>query len=435
MYLLNSKSRLGNITLSFFYCLCYYYIYENFSFKYFEYMGVQFESQSYSFFLLFIFLGSFPLIYYKGLNNFASGLTLFYYLLAYIPVLHAILYGAQISIEIRIFYSLSLFILTCLFFVTDKLILFKKQFFYSGAKLSVQQLFIICSILVGLNVLLNIGNIRFVNFISQRELMYELRAEKEAFSIPILNYLIPFLTNCILPCLLVYYLEIKNKKKTIIIFIYYILVFMTAFQKSTILFPFLIYFIFKIIKKNPNIIRYYFHSFIIITIILISVSLTLLSPINEMAFLIGAVVIYRSINVAGHLFTMYYHFFESHPHTNYSHINIVNSIFHNYPYDNILGRVVSEGAMNANANFIITDGIAACGLIGIFIVSVFFIIFKGTINSIGTKYKLFPTFIILIPGILNYLNVSLFTSIITGGFLFSYIVLRNTNFKALYNGN
>ena len=65
----------------------------------------------------------------------------------------------------------------------------------------------------------------------------------------------------------------------------------------------------------------------------------------------------------------------------YSHIGIVNYITGAYPFGkDALGKAVWSGykgfsieeSMNANANFLVTDGVAAAGIYGVFIIAIIF---------------------------------------------------------------
>jgi hypothetical protein len=125
----------------------------------------------------------------------------------------------------------------------------------------------------------------------------------------------------------------------------------------------------------------------------------------------------------------FFQFFQDHPYTYYSHINIVNAITHTYPYDDSLGNVVGGNfwavKMNANANLWATDGIAAAGVMGILFVNlilsyVLYILNYATANN----NKLF-VILLFLPFISMFLNTSIFTSLLSGGVFLSVLFLLN----------
>ena len=140
-------------------------------------------------------------------------------------------------------------------------------------------------------------------------------------------------------------------------------------------------------------------------------------------FAIAAIVLLRTVCVAGWLTQFYIHFFNENPYTYYSHINIVNYITESYPYTEPLGKVVAYGSQNANANFFLTDGVAACGLAGIVIIGLVFAVILMFINSISARYKKSDMFIMFMPTIAYFLNVSLFTTMLSNGLLILIILV------------
>lgn len=189
--------------------------------------------------------------------------------------------------------------------------------------------------------------------------------------------------------------------------------------------------LYKLMHKNNRLIKFYSYSWLITTISIISIVLYLLTPYSHLCFVLSAIFLYRTIGISGHLFSEYLHFFNENPFTYFNHINIINYIFQGYPYDNVLGKVVSDGTSNMNALFIIMDGISACGWIGILIISFFFIIVKGILNSITLKYDKSLCILIFLPAISSILNVSLSTAVLTCGLLVLYLLFRFSNIAAL----
>lgn len=140
---------------------------------------------------------------------------------------------------------------------------------------------------------------------------------------------------------------------------------------------------------------------------------------------IGAVLLQRTFGNSGLLTYQYAEFFRSHPYTLYSHNSLI-SRFIEYPYDKELGFIVFDfftnpvgvSESNSNANFLATDGYAAFGNFGVLIISLFVGLYlKFTVNQFSKEQKLIAPFILL-PFLFMLLNVSFFTCILSGGWIF-----------------
>ena len=89
-----------------------------------------------------------------------------------------------------------------------------------------------------------------------------------------------------------------------------------------------------------------------------------------------------------------------------------------YPYGDLsIGQVVAGDGGNANATFLLMDGIAAGGMVGCVIISIIFILFKSIMNSLDERCSVGICVTILLFGIQAMMNLSLMTSILTNGFL------------------
>lgn len=422
--LFSSSSIINRIVWALVYALLYEYIYYNFTFKTFEYMGVEHINLNINTYYLYLLFAVFPIIWFKGIITISSCLSIMGYIFMYIPIIESVFVTNNLSSLIRLEYALTFsFCMSC-FFYTDRLFILKNQFNtkVKTINLNVIRIFVIfcCVILL----IINIGNLRFVNVFTQRELMYDLRSELSENRTLGLGYIIKWLSNAFLPLLLVYYLKAKNWIRYWQTIGLYVLIFMLTMQKSTFFLPFLLTAFYWLLNKYSKVFPNYLFSVLVFSLLLISILLLILSKSSPLCFSIAAVLFYRTMCVSGHLFSMYVHFFDSNPHTYYTHIGIVNGITNAYPYNDVLGKVVANGDMNANASFLLTDGIAAADLTGVLFISLIFIFFKGTLNSIQLKYDKGTCIIILLPCIMSFLNVSLFTSIITGGALILYLLFK-----------
>lgn len=425
---LSSSSVIGRILLALTYAILYEYIYLNFTFRTFEYMGVEHTPFNTDVYIIYILFAVFPIIWFKGVRTISSCLSIMGYIFMYIPIIESVFATYYLSFTTRIEYAVVLVVCMSLFFYSDQMFLFKKEFSKKSKTVNISIIRYIVITLCLILFITNIGNLRFVNVFTQRELMYDLRSELAENSMFGMGYIIKWLSNAFLPLLLIYYLKKKNWIRYWQIIGFYILVFMLTMQKSTFFLPFLLTSFYWLVEKYPRAISNYLFTIIVISLLSISILLLILSETRPIYFSIAAVLFYRTMCVSGHLFSMYVHFFDSNPHTYYTHIGIIDKITNAYPYDDVLGKVVANGDMNANASFLLTDGIAAAGIGGIICISIVFIVFKGLLNSIQLKYDKNICIVIFLPCMISFLNVSLFTSMITGGalvlyFLFKYVSL------------
>ncbi len=137
-----------------------------------------------------------------------------------------------------------------------------------------------------------------------------------------------------------------------------------------------------------------------------------------------AIIHSRIFNIPALSIGQYYSFFENHPLTYGSHISGINQ-FVIYPYDMDIPRTVGKyfyhAELTANVNMWAQDGIASFGLVGIPIVSTIAAVVFWLIDSIASRHD--SRFVTVALGniALSFANISLFTTIISGG-LFLLIV-------------
>lgn len=133
---------------------------------------------------------------------------------------------------------------------------------------------------------------------------------------------------------------------------------------------------------------------------------------------IVALIFMRTYGMTGALSGMYADFFTHHPHTWFSHVNVVAAFVH-YPYQQSLGQEVGVymvgTPLDANANFWATDGTAAIGNAGIVLMGVIagaFLILANALIEFRSRRLAFVAFI---PFVMTISNTSLFTALLSGG--------------------
>lgn len=421
-YILSANCLPGKLMLACIYALAYDFMYDNFIYKLFSYIGnVDYVEMSMENRILWILLSILPFAAYKGLTKLSSFFVLFIYLFVYMPFVHAIFVAYNIS-QLQT-YSY------CLVMMTIMISLFKiggdwaiLRDIVVKPQMSLRTVEIITLALTILYVAIAHNSMHFVNIFTQSGDMYAYREQNsEVESLGGIAYVQGWLFGAFYPFLLVRYLKMKRRKMAVLPLIGYFLLFAVDMQKMTFLMPFALIFMYYVISLNEDKICNYLHSFMMVCILIISLVLYIFQD-DKIVFTLAAIVLLRTVCVAGWLTQFYIHFFNENPYTYYSHINIVNYITESYPYTEPLGKVVAYGSQNANANFFLTDGVAACGLVGIVIVGLLFAVILMFINSISARYKKSDMFIMFMPTIAYFLNASIFTTLLSSG-LFILIIL------------
>lgn len=128
----------------------------------------------------------------------------------------------------------------------------------------------------------------------------------------------------------------------------------------------------------------------------------------------------RSFSMPGVLMGVYTEFFLTHPLTYFSHVNLLRGLIQ-YPYADALGNVIGAymlpagTPMDANAGFLMTDGMAALGFSGIVLSGVFCRLFILLFDVCVTKETLALSCCALLPVLISVTNTSLLSSMLTGG--------------------
>jgi hypothetical protein len=131
------------------------------------------------------------------------------------------------------------------------------------------------------------------------------------------------------------------------------------------------------------------------------------------------VVLMRTFGSNGLMTAWYYNFFQSNPHTFYSHVRGVNWFVH-FPYQRTAALEIGSVYMPSNdgdptAHFWAIDGIGAMGLPGVLLISAFCALVFWALDSAAQKHD--PRFVALATcfAAYNIANISLFTSLCSGG--------------------
>lgn len=140
-----------------------------------------------------------------------------------------------------------------------------------------------------------------------------------------------------------------------------------------------------------------------------------------------SLVLMRTFGNSGLMTAWYSDFFQRNPITHYAHVTGVNWILP-YPYVNPLGIEVGsfysgDPTLDANAHFWATDGLAAWGVLGILLISILGAVVFLVLDSTATKHNVRFTALLFSFSAINLANVSLFTTLLSGGLGLLMLVL------------
>lgn len=429
-FLVDADSLPGKLICCLLYIVFYDYMYKNFVYELFSYLeGLDYIEMTPAKFVSWIVLSVLPMLTYHKINNVSTFICLFLYLFVYIPFIHGLFTVYGISNIALYSYTGILCLFFLAYFSIGKYGLVIKNL---EIRPSIPFIYIECFtiLLTIVFIAVRASSMHFVNIFTQIDLLYSIREEnsEEFAAKSFILYVQGWLSGAFYPFLLVCYLHIKSRIKTILVLLCYLLLFMADMQKITFLMPFVLIGFYYLIKIKEEIICSRLHSYILIGLSAISILLyVFFDRNNEVLFTIISIVLVRTVCVAGWLTQSYYHFFTENQYTYYSHINIVNSLTGMYPYDQPLGIVVAYGTQNSNANLFLTDGIAAGGLIGFIIIGVIFLALMYLINAISYRYKNTDMLVIFLPSLAFMLNVSLFTTLLSSGLIFLILILMSVD--------
>ncbi|WP_298127235.1 hypothetical protein [Brevundimonas sp.] len=162
----------------------------------------------------------------------------------------------------------------------------------------------------------------------------------------------------------------------------------------------------------------------------------LLTSQTPLTHLLINVLIFRAIAVPGQVFTQYYDYFSQNGFTWWSNVRGISLIvpppeaLARDPYWPALGRIVGNDyyghlvtGVNANANAFAGDGVAAGGIIGLFVVGIFMMIWLRALDVISGRWSLPLVTLVMLPVALCLSNVHLTTVILSFGGGFWLLVL------------
>ncbi len=417
-----------NVLCAIFYIFLFRSIYENYLVPIMGYMHYEANFTSTKEILLCDLFLIVPILFYKASIKISDFFSIMVYIFMYIPSL----------ISLQYFFGCARYLGFIIAFMIAMIFFFKA----SNSPISdmtntkdIGKIDIRYVILFGFFCALTLlvifrNNLHFVSFSK----VYDLREDNTEISkgFALAGYFQMWCQGIFSPLLITIGLYKKNIKLVLLGFFMSLLIYTAMGLKSSIITPFIVIgFYFFMNKFMKDSLKNFFPLFTGLIALIYYSSFFFESPIAQMAY---AVIFMRSIGISAQLAPCYITVFDNYPHTYYTHISIIGKIFGGYPFDNpSMGNAVwelytGEDEMNANANFWLTDGTAAAGVPGVLLISIIFYILLIYLNKLSNAHNQAIVFSMLIPIIMTFTNVSLFTTFLSGGLFLAMIVLKYCSF-------
>lgn len=415
--------KIKNILLALIFSGIFYYCYVYFLNFYFEYANFPlFKPSAMLLFCSFI-ISAVPILLHKGFKSVSSIISIFIFIILYIPTIITFALALNEPIENVLFIQFIYFVSMCLLFLADRFVLTnsKIHLFKFISFRFVMILTVICSLYP---LYIYWGNLKFVSF---SDVYVQRFANADIGADTITRYLMSWLNIFLIPICLIYGVINKNLFFFFVGTLSSVILYMTTAAKGTILMPFILLGLYYLLSKTglKNI-----YSALILSLSVSMLGLLILTSYqgtDSPLFMAASILIMRVVATGGILNLTYYNFFLDHPHTYYTHIGPINAITGAYPYGNLqLGEVIGQyfiGDINVNANFWATDGIASIGLIGVLVISVVLFLLLILLNTITKRYNKIFLVLLFMPFLATLLNTSLFQSMWSGGGFFIIILL------------
>lgn len=415
------KRIFSNLVFSCTYAFIYILAYKYFLFTYFEYFGYLIVPRNWWIWVISIGLSIAPYLLFKGYKAISSFIAFFIYLLLYVPTVLTFAFASSEQDAKIILVQMVFATAMSMIFFADRIV-FKNVNIEFKQKLPIH-FFLYATLITTLFILWSYReNLKLVTFTE----VYKQRLSNESVgSNVIVRYIVSWLSYFFIPICLAYGIALKKYLYLIVGILASISIYMAVAAKGIILMPVILLIIFLFLNKNgiERIFQFlgYMGSVLILTLVT-------LAKTSSIIFLFSSLFLMRTLSIGGLLNLKYYEFFTNHPNTYFSHVNIINGLTGIYPYGKkdlgqVIGSFYWSDRMNANANFWATDGIASTGIFGILLISLIFCGYLIILNFL-TRY-LNKSFVVLlaIPLTFSLLNISFFSTLISGGGFFILISL------------
>lgn len=394
-----------------FFAIGYHAIYIGYLNPVFDYAYYRLEHRAWIQWIFVYVVVLLPSVWQKGENNVvANGVSLIYILL-YVPALIT-----MCAMWIKPF---SEFIILALALMVGQFII---QFAVPGHKGVIKSkiitkhippvvklaVAIFTVVSLGIFVVENQSHMKLVGFAD----VYDLRFASRDASSSLAGYLSMWLLGVSVPFYLSLFVQRKHWLPLFVSVIISIVLYMGNGAKSALLMPIQAFVVGLLVAKGRNSTQFLGASLGLVMWILYALDVEWLNIFKSL-------VIMRLLSTGGWTLTTYYEYFSLHGWTFYTHVGPIGSLFGKV-YLTELGQLIgidyfSSDEANFNANFWATDGVAACGILGVILVSFLLAYVLWVISKLSRGLDQRATAVMLSGFWLSILNGSFFTSMLSGG--------------------
>lgn len=413
--------RTINIVTAIVYIICYRLVYINYLVPYQSY-GYPYQVNNNSLFSIWLtnLLTFAPILLYRG-KKISEIITLFLYIMVYVPTLISLQYYYK-DYNFVIPFQLAFFFAITLFFLASRNKISRQSFKNLRYSISNKGFIWFAVFDILLVVIVYHSRMRLVSFFD----VYDLRVEfdENQVGIPGLNYIFMWMASI---CTLMIAIGChKNDKRVLTLgFLISLVYYMSNAMKSVLFAAIASYVLYYIIEKGWIKIL-----FPIMIAPLILAYLLVTSIDNEAINMAVSITLSRTYSISAGLIPLYIYTFnlQNYPFTYFSHIGIVNSITGIYPFDAPLGTAVNvifwgDEAM-ANTNFLVMDGYSALGIPGIYIIAILVYFLFSYINKVTNRFSFSFVIASMMGAIMEMSNMSIFTTLLSAGLLFLIVYYR-----------
>jgi hypothetical protein len=286
---------------------------------------------------------------------------------------------------------------------------------------------------IALIVATNAGHMRLVSF----EDVYDLRTDATTGpSNALLDYLASWLSYCFISYFFARGLVDKKWDYVGLGIVGSFVLYMAAGAKASLLLLPMTVGVVALWKNGPG-----FLARTLLALVMLVFSVTILLPDEGLGLWAKSILLVRVIGSSGWVAAKYFEYFDVNGYTFYTHIGPINAIFGGYPYGEYgLGQLIGieragSEAANFNASFWASDGMAALGTAGIFIVTLPVALLLYAINCLTAVFHSRFTVAWITGFVVAMLNVPLATAMLSGGggitLLMAWYATRLDRFQAL----
>lgn len=241
---------------------------------------------------------------------------------------------------------------------------------------------------------------------------------------PVASYVQPFFINVVCAFFMAYGVLEKRWALFLLGVLGCVFVYMASAAKTLLALPF-VYLFFGWLLSRKKVFAYFSIGLVFLVGALVLICLAFQNS-SDLAFLISALLVHRTLAVPGLVVPEYYDLFVDKGFTWWSHVKGVSlfvsppEFFARHPLWPNLGRIMGDVVyenydLNNNGNLWAGDGVAAAGSFGVLVVSIFMGYFLRYMNRYSSSWSRGFVCLALLPYSLAISNVGFFTSLLTFG--------------------